>query len=259
MNSPAELEEFYSAVFSGSVGKILKESSEAKRKMAEVLLLEVRPWLSTSGRVLDIGAGFGEWLELLHGSGFYDSWYGVEYSSAMANELRTRCPWATITVSSAEQIGSVLQSKNFTLITLIAVIEHLHDPQKVLQYISESLGDGGRAVIVYPRVDSFVSRVMGRHWHLFSPVAHLTLYSRKGLLESMSRVGLELVASRRLRHYYDLAYVCSFMTYFFPWTEPVVSRLSRINWIGKIGFRAYTGIDVVVAKLGDRRTATIGA
>ena len=246
VNSTDELDRFYSAIFEGGVGKILKESSDAKLKMAQVLLREVSPLLPTHGSALDIGAGLGEWLDLLHSAGLYDAYYGHEYSPAMVRELQSKCPWAQLTSSPAEEIGTVLPDQKFKLISLVAVIEHLFDPQRVLQYIARALEADGKAVIVYPRADSYVSRLMGKHWHLFSPVAHLTLYSERGLFQALSRAGLRPLCSRHLRHYYDLPYVFSFMKYFFPWTVPVVSRLERLGWTQKIGFRAYTGIDVVV-------------
>lgn len=248
VNSPAELEEFYTAAFEGGVGEILRESGEAKLKMAQVLLAEMEPWLPTGGRVLDIGAGLGEWLELLHKGNRFDAYYGLEFSESMVQDLEKRCPWAEISLSSAEEVGSLLGPEPFALITLIAVIEHLHDPQMVLQYISKHLAVGGRTIIVYPRVDSSISRIMGTHWHLFSPVAHLTLYSKKGLTAAMARAGLRVVESRRLRHYYDLPYVFSFMKYFFPWAGRFVSRLATVKSLKGIGFRLYTGIDVVVAE-----------
>jgi len=248
VNSPVELEKFYTAVFEGGVGQILRENGAAKLKMAQVLFSEVKQWLPTGGTTLDIGAGLGEWLELLHTAVRFDAYYGSEYSKSMVQTLQMRCPWAKIVLSSAEEIEYVLKDKKFKLITLIAVIEHLYNPQTVLKYISENLEIGGRTVIVYPRVDSLISRIMGRHWHLFSPVTHLTLYSKKGLIASMARVGLRLVASRRLLHYYDLPYVFSFMKHFSPWTGTLFTQIAKIKGLKGLGFRLYTGIDIVVAE-----------
>jgi SAM-dependent methyltransferase len=250
VNSPAVLEEFYAVAFEGGVGHLLRESSEAKIKMAEVLFSEVEQWLPHGGSTLDLGAGLGEWLELLHQAARFDTYYGSEYSESMVQDLKMRCSWAEIVLSSGEDMGLVLKDKKFKLITLIAVIEHLYNPQAVLKYVSENLESGGRIIIVYPRVDSLISRLMGRHWHLFSPVAHLTLYSKKGLIAGLARVGLRLVASRRFRHYYDLPYVFSFMMYFFPWTNAMMTQLGKIKWLKRVGFRLYTGIDIIVAESG---------
>jgi len=88
---------------------------------------------------------------------------------------------------------------------------------------------------------------MGKHWHLFSPVAHLTLYSRKGLIEGAARSGLRVVASRRLKQYYDLSYVLSLIKYFFPLFAGA-GRLGGSNTLKRIGFKVYTGIDFIVAE-----------
>jgi hypothetical protein len=123
---PGELNRFYSAIFEGGAGQALGENSAAKKRMAQVLLSEVERWLPTGGGTLDIGAGFGEWLELLHNAGLYDSYCGVEYSGSMVQELRERCPWVDIFPSLAG-LGRLVRSnrvKNvgFRLYTGIDVI-----------------------------------------------------------------------------------------------------------------------------------------
>lgn len=246
--SENEMKEFYSQVFTIGLGKTISEHIKSKANMAQGLLRKVSKWLPISGDILDIGTGFGEWLQLLHKKGLYDNYFGIEYSEVMVKETLKRAPFSNVYKSSAENIRDIYGNRKFRLITIIAAIEHLRFPEKAIKYISDSLENEGRTVIVYPRVDSFLSRLLRKKWHLFSPVAHLTLYSKKGLIESLNNHGLKVVTSQHMRQSWDLQYVISTAVYFYPLFKSLLNLIKKINIIQNIQFSLYTGVDIVVAK-----------
>lgn len=243
-----ELNRYYDETIDGKEEKILDENFEAKRNMARTLFNCVAKFLPRGSDTLDIGTGLGEWLQLLHNKNLYGNYYGIDNSARMVKKALERCPWAHIYTSSAESMREILGPKKFDLITIISVIEHLRDPQKVVKYISDSLKIGGRTIIVYPRIDSYPSRLLREKWHLFSPVAHLTLYSKEGLSNSLNSNGLYIVNNMHLKQYYDLPYVLSYAHYFYPILSSLFTWLKKLDVVNKIKFRLYTGIDIMIAQ-----------
>lgn len=89
---------------------------------------------------------------------------------------------------------------------------------------------------------------MRRKWHLFSPVAHLTLFSRRGLTHILHSAGLQVISSRFLRQYYSLKYILSPAGFFFPVLGSITGTIKDVNVLGKIHLRIYTGIDMLVVQ-----------
>jgi 2-polyprenyl-3-methyl-5-hydroxy-6-metoxy-1,4-benzoquinol methylase len=249
VNSREELDGFYGELFTSKVGKVLSESSETRRQMAISLYAGVEKLLTRGGDTLDVGSGFGDWLQLLHEKNLYD---GIEPSKEMAEMTRARCPWARIFDAAAEDIGEIFSDKKFNLITMIAVIEHLRDPGLVIRNISLRLKPGGKTVLVYPRIDSYPARLLGKKWHLFSPVAHLTLFSKRGLIHNLHSTGLQVISSRFLRQYYSLKYILSLAGFFFPGIGPFAGAVRNVNVLNKMHLRIYTGIDILIAQKGPK-------
>ncbi len=248
VNSREELDRFYGELFTSEVGRVLSDSSETRKQVAISLYAGVEKLLSPGEDMLDIGSGFGDWLQLLHEKNLYESYYGIEPSREMAETTRARCPWACIFDAAAENLGEIFGGKEFDLITMIAVIEHLRDPGTVIRNISLSLKPGGKTVIVYPRIDSYPSRLLGKKWHLFSPVAHLTLFSKRGLTRCLHSTGLQVTSSRFLRHYYSLKYILSLAGFFFPVIGSIAGTVKNVDVFSKMHIRIYTGIDILVAQ-----------
>ena len=240
------LAKFYHDVFSGRFGKELDQELTSKQGMAEGLYSLVEGHLEKSKRVLDIGPGLGEWLHLLREKGLYQEYHGLEYEPALVASIKTRYPWLRIAQGPAEDAEILVGHEKFSMISMIAVIEHLHDPQKVIQYIADHLEPGGRTIIVYPRVDSFWGKVMGQSWHLFSPVAHLTLYSKQGLIQSLEGRGLRVISNLKFTQRFNLHYVLTFAAHLLPFKR--VSQLAkRLPLVKSIEFSVYTGVDIIIA------------
>lgn len=248
LNPECEIKKFYSEIFYDGVGKAIAEHRTAKEFMADGLWGQICKYIPCKGNVLDIGCGMGEWIQLLHDRCSFDDYFGVEYSEAMVEMCKNRCPWAHVYLSSAEDIKEALGDRKFNLISIIAVIEHLRNPRKVLEYISNHLEVGGRVIIVYPRIDSYPSKLMGKRWHLFSPVAHLTLFSRRGLTTLMKNLGLGILNVQPMQQYWSLQYVLSIAAYFFPSFRYFFSRLNDLRVVRNFKFSLYVGVDIIIAE-----------
>lgn len=180
----ADLDQFYADRYRSSY----KGVTTPKRKhvyRAGLRALErldrLRPFLKAGNRILDIGAGGGEFTYLMTKAGYVTQ--GIEPNRGYAE------------FSKAEygidvQIGTVSdisQNKSkWNVITLHHVLEHLTDPVAVLRDLATHLDENGVIVIEVPNVEA---RYHGpqRRFHF----AHLHTFSDEGLRLAASLAGLE--------------------------------------------------------------------
>jgi len=81
-------------------------------------------------RSLDIGCGMGYFTHELHQRGAQVT--GIDYSSASISFAKGRFPDLDLRVHSAYDLKS-FEAGSFDLVTLIDVIEHMSDSQKILE------------------------------------------------------------------------------------------------------------------------------
>ncbi len=165
------------------------------------LAYRVRAWLETrrllrtaasvpaGGRILDVGCGDGFHLELLRRSGD-PSWtlHGVDVDERAVAAARARgLDVVAGTVETAALDGQ------YDLILLIATIEHVGDPVRVLRAVERLLTPGGRVLIVTDNTDTLDFRLSGsRHWGGYHFPRHWNLFNRRSLRRLAETAGLEV-------------------------------------------------------------------
>jgi 2-polyprenyl-3-methyl-5-hydroxy-6-metoxy-1,4-benzoquinol methylase len=141
--SQRELERFYADYY--------PEGSEARWRelMAPVFARDARGLaaaLPARGRVLDVGTGFGHFLDALRAEGFDAE--GLE-SSALARE---RLAARGLRAHAGMMPDVVLPAEGFDAITASMVLEHVADPMGFLRRARELLRPGG---LLFVRVPNF--------------------------------------------------------------------------------------------------------
>lgn len=143
-------------------------------------------------RALDIGTFTGGLLEVLAERGV--DVHGVELQEeavAIANErLDGR-------VVVADIHGSAFPPGPYDIVSMIAVIEHVLDPRKMVARARELLRPGGRIYLETPDAGSLPARAMRAHWPPLVPVEHIYLFSAEALRRLLSQEGFEQIEVRR--------------------------------------------------------------
>lgn len=143
--------------------------------------------LEPTGRLLDVGAALGYFVQAAHEAGWEAS--GLEVSEYAAGEARKR----GLDVRTGASV-SVFPRSHFNVVTLWDVIEHLNDPLQVLQEIREVLAPGGLLVVSTGDLGHPFSRVLGRHARMYAPPQHLYYFSRDTLSRMLEAAGFEVVS-----------------------------------------------------------------
>jgi SAM-dependent methyltransferase len=138
-----------------------------------------------SGALLDLGCSSGSFLESMRSQ----SWklYGIEMSPDCARAAEARCDAQVF-------VGDILEApfppETFDVITCFDVLEHLFEPQRVVQKVANWLKPGGIFLVQVPNIDSAESRVFGSYWHGLELPRHLFHYSPASLKFLAQSVGL---------------------------------------------------------------------
>ncbi|MBN1824047.1 MAG: glycosyltransferase [Endomicrobiales bacterium] len=148
------------------------------------------------GRLLDIGAGTGHFLQLARNEGFDVS--GTEISSAACDVAKNH---HGIDIFCGRLQDANYGSGEFDVVTLWHVLEHLHDPMPTISEISRILKKGGTFVVAVPNLNSYVYNaayriIKGRAPHLFDPKdreLHLFYYCEKSLRFALEKSGFKVI------------------------------------------------------------------
>ena len=143
---------------------------------------------------MDIGCGNGSYLLLAQEAGWDVE--GLDFDP----EAVKICLAAGLNV----RVGGIeiLQDKKnfYDAITLSHVIEHVHEPAKLLNQILALLKPGGMLWLATPNIDSLLSRRYGSDWRGLEPPRHLVLFNRESLYFLLHQTGFSEV-----KQHYDMA------------------------------------------------------
>jgi 2-polyprenyl-3-methyl-5-hydroxy-6-metoxy-1,4-benzoquinol methylase len=145
---------------------------------------------STTGTLLDVGCGNGEFLGRMRDLGW--SVCGVDPDPAAARKGRSE--GLQIFVGT---ISDVPDTTRYDVITMNHVIEHVSDPVGLLRECRKRLRPRtGTLVITTPNIKSLGHWWFKRYWRGLEVPRHLVLFSPESLSDCVNRSGLRLGAIR---------------------------------------------------------------
>jgi len=134
--------------------------------------------LAGGGLFLDIGAGFGEFSKVAGEQGFEVT--ACEPSPTSREQFYKMTGFEALPDVVDKDYADINRGR-FDVVLLSQVLEHISDPEEVVENIHALLKPGGIAAIGVPHFGSLVSRIQGRGDMYISPPEHLNFFSCKGL------------------------------------------------------------------------------
>jgi SAM-dependent methyltransferase len=129
------------------------------------------------GRLLDVGCGAGQFLEVARRRGWQTS--GTEISESARQYLGAR----GLTVHQGSLPDLALEN-SFELVSLIEVLEHLPDPLAHLAAAARALRPAGWLYLTTPNFDGLSRRLIQGRWRVLAP-EHLFYYSPRALRRAL--------------------------------------------------------------------------
>jgi SAM-dependent methyltransferase len=135
-------------------------------------------------RILDVGCGNGAFLELARRAGWQVA--GVEPDPVAAARAAER------EIEIRHRLDDWLHNgPAFDFATVSHVLEHVHEPPRLLETLFNLLRPGGGIFLETPNIESVGHSIYGRDWRGLEAPRHLVIFNRESLTNALSRSGFE--------------------------------------------------------------------
>jgi SAM-dependent methyltransferase len=194
-------------------------------------------------KLLDVGTFTGEFLEAAHELKM--TVYGTELQKdavAMANK---KFPGR---VMQANVYSTRFPKKNFDVITLLGLIEHVTTPDLMIERVTKLLRPGGIIMLQTPNSDSWLAHLMGKLWFPYAPVEHINLFSRQSLERLLIRNGYTHISYQRHVKQLPVDYVYENLRNFGPEFHALLKPFAAIIHRLRFAFPVYGGEMIIVAQ-----------
>ena len=144
------------------------------------------------GDILEIGCGMSPVIATLSAS---QNYCGIDVESSFVTLLRQLFPTREFHQLNVEQDTLALGEKQFDTLLLVAVLEHLACPAKVLSALTAYLKNGGQVVLTTPTPVGHRMHRLGARCGIFSRVAaedHRSILDKEDLQHICESIGLKL-------------------------------------------------------------------
>jgi 2-polyprenyl-3-methyl-5-hydroxy-6-metoxy-1,4-benzoquinol methylase len=196
--------------------------------------------------ILDVGCFTGGLLQVLEQNGW--DVYGLELQPEAVEVAKGRLPGR---VFQADLHSRHFPQRQFDVVSLLGVIEHVKDPMRMLRRCAEVLAPNGTLILQTPNSGSFLAHAMRQFWPPYAPVEHIHLFSHRAMRRAISQVGLQNV--RILNHWKRLpvAYVNEMLRNFGPEFHRLLGPLYGIlpRFIKDASLPFYIGEMILLAEM----------
>jgi 2-polyprenyl-3-methyl-5-hydroxy-6-metoxy-1,4-benzoquinol methylase len=139
---------------------------------------------SKKGKILDIGAGVGDFLSVAK----KDGWevIGIEPSEKAKTIAKSKG------VPFVESL-SELENNSFDIITMWHVLEHVPDIENQIKELKRLIKPSGTLIIAVPNFNSFDAKYYGSFWAAYDVPIHLWHFSKTAIKKLFAKENLDLV------------------------------------------------------------------
>ena len=138
---------------------------------------------SPKGRILDIGAGVGDFLNVAKNDGWET--IGIEPSDKAKVIAKNKG------VSFVESL-SELESNSFDIITMWHVLEHVPNLENQIKELKRLIKPTGTVIIAVPNFKSYDAEYYGKFWAAYDIPIHLWHFSKTAIKKLFAKEDLEL-------------------------------------------------------------------
>ncbi len=166
--------------------KVRKYSLNKKYKL---VVSEKRKAKSEEGEatILDIGCGTGEFLNLFKANNW--NVFGIEPNKAAREHAINKKGLEVFDEAYIDKFSE----KQFDVITMWHVLEHVSDLKAQINNIKRVLKDEGLLIIAVPNSDSFDAQLYRQYWAAYDVPRHLYHFTKKSVNELLEKNDFELL------------------------------------------------------------------
>ena len=145
----------------------------------------VKPFLSNNNTLLDYGCGAGDFLTYCKSQGVNTFGYETSDDARKVAEEKSQ-----IKLKSTNEIHQ--ETKQFDVITMWHVLEHVYDLNKDFEKLTSLLNDDGRLIVAVPNRESFDAKHYKESWAAYDLPRHLYHFTKKDITSFSKNYKLEV-------------------------------------------------------------------
>lgn len=189
--------------------------------------------------LLDVGAYTGLFVQVAQERGWVAT--GIEPSSWAAAVAQRD----GFDVLEGTLDAPALADRQFDVVTMWDVIEHVADPKGELEKAFAKLTPGGLLVVHTMDIDSRLAKVMGKRWPWLMAM-HVHYFSKRTLQQMLEQVGYEVITIKPEGRYLRLGYVATRVAGFHAGFGRIANTLIQRLGLAKVAIPLNFG-DLVTA------------
>ena len=176
---------YWSDVFFPSVAESRREKIVIPK--VERIINKIRERDNKVNRLIDVGAGYGifleEWLKKFPETDAI----AIEPSSSLANSCREK--GISVKEAMAENVADLDEFGD--LVVCFEVLEHVYDPLSFLKVLKDKTKNGGDVLITTLCIDGFDLQILGEQSSAISPPFHINFLSIEGFRALFEQAGFK--------------------------------------------------------------------
>lgn len=150
------------------------------------------------GDIMEIGCATGEFLEKARTQGF--NTFGIDLSENYVEYAKKK--GLNVFCGRIEDIEK--DSKQYDIIAMFHLIEHIARPEEFLKSINRLLKKDGLIYIVTPNANSSTNKLFGYKHSVYEHPDHYIFYSDKTLGDILNRSGFKVLQKRSREYHHHL-------------------------------------------------------
>jgi 2-polyprenyl-3-methyl-5-hydroxy-6-metoxy-1,4-benzoquinol methylase len=152
---------------------------------------------SQGNKVLDYGAGKGDFTNYLHKSGFDITGYEPDQG---AREMAVTKHGAIL-----QESIDIIPNNSLDAVTMWHVLEHIPNPNEIIQQLLLKLKKTAVMVVAVPNYQSFDASHYKEFWAAYDVPRHVTHYEQSSMSFLMNKNGLKIIQTKPML--FDSTYV----------------------------------------------------
>ena len=179
--------------------------------------------------LFEVGCAYGFFLSLAREH--FEKVQGID----ITEDGVRHCLQAGLDVTQADLMDVNLNGRDLDVVCLWDTIEHLMEPSRYMEKLSQHMKPGALVAITTGDIDSWNARLKKHKWRLIHPPTHLYYFSLKTLVRLLKSFGFEAVYSRHCGFYRSLDNVVHNL-FTLRSGLPVIHRMIKRSGLGKLHF-----------------------
>ena len=201
---------------------------EFKTKYFQLFFRKIKKYLNQNSNVLEIGSYYGVLGNIIKSN--VKSYIGLELSKHAAEYSKNKFD---LNIAN-ESTGTFLnKNKNFDVIIMSDVIEHLDNPFEILQLIEKNLNPNGILIFSTFNMNSITPKIMGKRYHWIMPM-HKYYFSNDTLKYFLNKYNLNLFKTKTDTRLISLEYLLNKMVIIMPKIDFIFKFLLKFNFLRKL-------------------------